>query len=137
MNDAEALMRFTTSLEHFKDWSNFLLVTTVAALGWTASKDQAFRKCTRPLCVLLFALSTVFAIFTLALIPLVAEQGHGYPSIYDVPVTFWMTEWIGVIHLKFVCMPQHLLFIAGIILYAGGTVGMKPVVPVQEGEFGR
>ena len=25
------------ALEFFKDWSNYLLVTTVAALGWVAS----------------------------------------------------------------------------------------------------
>jgi hypothetical protein len=27
----------TKALEFFKDWSNYLLVTTVAALGWVAS----------------------------------------------------------------------------------------------------
>ena len=27
------------ALDSFKDWSNYLLVTTVAALGWTAGKD--------------------------------------------------------------------------------------------------
>jgi hypothetical protein len=27
------------ALDAFKDWSNYLLITTVAALGWTASKD--------------------------------------------------------------------------------------------------
>ena len=134
VGDTEALTRFTTSLGHFKDWSNILLVTTVAALGWAASKDQAFRRATRPLCVLLFALSTVFAIFTLALVPLVAEQGQGYRSIYEVPVTFWGSEWIGKIHLIYVCMPQHLRFIAGIILYAIGTMGMKPASVERLGE---
>ena len=31
---AEVLDGAHKALEHFKDWSNYLLVTTVAALGW-------------------------------------------------------------------------------------------------------
>jgi len=34
---SEASTQATTkALEFFKDWSNYLLVTTVAALGWVA-----------------------------------------------------------------------------------------------------
>ena len=131
IEDAEALKRFTGSLEHFKDWSNYLLVTTVAALGWTATKDQAFRSWARSLCILLFALSTVFAIFTLAMISPIAEQGRGYQSIYEVPVTFWLTNLTGAMHLKCVCLPQHILFILGIIMYAVGTMGMRPAEPTN------
>ena len=28
------------ALDAFKDWSNYLLVTTVAALGWTSTKKD-------------------------------------------------------------------------------------------------
>jgi hypothetical protein len=28
-----------TSLEHFKDWNNYLLITTVAAFGWVSAKE--------------------------------------------------------------------------------------------------
>jgi hypothetical protein len=65
----------TKALEFFKDWSNYLLVTTVAALGWVASGTTIFTShSVKPWCVWLFALSVVFGIFTLALIPLVQEQ---------------------------------------------------------------
>ncbi len=63
------------ALDNFKDWSNYLLVTTVAALGWTSKTDVKF--CTpwmREDAVLCFALSIMFAILTLALIPHVAED---------------------------------------------------------------
>jgi hypothetical protein len=113
------------SLEFFKDWSNYLLVTTVAALGWVASKDLSFcRPWIKGLCVCAFALSVVFAIFTLALIPLVAEQRQPKQSIYEVCAAFNL---IGprCLYLKTVCFPQHFLFLAGIALYAFGTASFS------------
>jgi len=56
------------SLDSFKDFSNYLLVTTVAALGWVASDSRVVESPTIE--VWCFALSIVFGIFTLALIPL-------------------------------------------------------------------
>jgi hypothetical protein len=56
------------ALDAFKDWSNYLLVTTVASLGWTA-KENANGFCTpwmKSGAIVLFALSVVFAILTLA-----------------------------------------------------------------------
>jgi hypothetical protein len=37
----DAVEQKLKALDAFKDWSNYLLVTTVAALGWTAGKDAA------------------------------------------------------------------------------------------------
>ena len=112
-------------LEFFKDWTNYLLVTTVAALGWVATKESAFcSPSVRFLCVWSFALSVVFAIFTLALIPLVEEQRLTNGSIYDVRAKFSLGG-DRELRLKQVCFPQHVLFLLGIVLYAIGT-GWKP-----------
>ena len=75
------------ALGFFKDWSNFMLVTTAAAMGWVAkaSPDMRFRVPA----IFCFGLSIIFAVFTLALIPLVAEQITAKStSIYDVSATF-------------------------------------------------
>jgi hypothetical protein len=117
----DPLSQHMKALEFFKDWSNYLLVTTVAALGWLATTTASIT--TRRLCVWLFALSAVFAIFTLALIPIVGEELVKDKSFYDVWGNFhlfWF--WIPVsLPLKAVCFPQHVLFILGIIAYACGV----------------
>ncbi len=112
------------ALEFFKDWSNYLLVTTVASLGWVAKEDPSFcSPWVKTLCIWSFALSAIFAIFTLALIPLVAEQRQLNESIYDVHAQFNL---IGIRRrkLKSVCFPQHVFFIMGIALYAVG-IGLE------------
>src|SRR5262249_50901266 len=78
------------ALGFFKDWSNFMLVTTVAALGWTA-KVETNGGCRglQLTSVVFFALSIAFAVFTLALVPLVAEEiAGGAKSMYAVEANF-------------------------------------------------
>lgn len=109
-------------LEYFKDWSNYLLVTTVAALGWVATNQlQFFSPWIRLLCIGCFAISVICAIFTLALIPLVAEQRGQTPSFYDVEAKFNLFCGTYRRRLKAFCFPQHVFFILGIVLYAVGT----------------
>lgn len=114
------------ALEFFKDWSNYLLVTTVAAVGWVASKDAAVADWAKPWCLAAFGLSTVFAIMTLAVIPLVGEQlTDTTTSFYDVKPSvnllwLWPPE-IGV-KVKAVCWPQHIFFLVGVILYVLGNI---------------
>jgi hypothetical protein len=109
-------------LEYFKDWSNYLLITTVAALGWVATKDLPFiSPWARLLCIAFLALSVVYGIFTLALIPLVAEQRRATPSFYDVEATFKLFGCTLRRRLKQFCLPQHVLFLLGILAYAAGT----------------
>lgn len=124
MSRREQLLK---SLEFFKDWSNYLLVTTVAALGWVGAQgaahlNPAFAKPT----IWCLTMSIVFGIFTLALIPLVAEAiSDNTKSIYSVRAKFlllWMWPPETSLALKWVCWPQHLFFIAGIVLYAAGVV---------------
>jgi len=115
------------ALDSFKDWSNYLLVTTVAALGWVSTKDAGelagHWKLPR---IWAFALSVVFGIFTLALVPHIAEQlTSGDSSIYAVRASFHLFIFFGEdkpwVSLTWVCFPQHILFLAGIILYAVGS----------------
>ncbi len=110
------------ALRHFKDWSNWLLVTTVASLGWVAQSEKFYWP--YAISVALLCASVMFAIFTLALIPLVAEQLKPNQSIYDVEAGCQPLPRFRLITLKLksVCWPQHVLFIAGIIAYAGGTI---------------
>jgi hypothetical protein len=104
------------ALDSFKDWSNYLLITTVAAIGWVASLNyKGFE-------IWFFALSAIFGIFTLGLIPLVAtDVSDTDQSFYDVrarfkPFWMWGPEWR--MRIKWMCWPQHILFIAGIIAFA-------------------
>lgn len=115
------------ALDFFKDWSNFLLVTTVAALGWVATKDRPhISTLAVRWTVFCFGSSVVCAILTLALIPIVAEGiTKVTTSFYDVPARFtllwlWGPEW--EFKLKYVCWPQHVLFLAGIIIVTASSI---------------
>jgi hypothetical protein len=115
-----------TALGYFKDWSNYVLVTTVAALGWVVAKDSLpIAGCARTGCIWAFALSAVCGVLTLALIPLVGESiREDTESFYSVPGRFrpfWMWGCAASLLLKWACWPQHLLFMAGILLYALGA----------------
>ena len=122
MDDLEQALK---ALEFFKDWSNYLLVTTVAALGWASTEKAVLASATsKKLCIWFLVFSIVCGIFTLALIPLVAQQTDGTESIFLEGVTFyllWLWWEVGPVTLKYVCWPQHLFFILGMIAYAWGT----------------
>jgi hypothetical protein len=129
--DMDELQQGLKALEFLKDWSNFLLVTTVAALGWVAKRDMYLvTSGLRQWCIASLAVSIAFAIFTLALIPVVAERLKvGFGSIYDVRPSFdlffvWVkVEWV---RLKHVCWFQHVFFLIGILLF---TIGASRNIP--------
>ena len=115
-----------TALAHFKDWSNYLLVTTVAALGWVAAKPNLLTPTTLKITLVSLCASIAFAIFTLALIPLVAEAipAANKKSIYEIrasfkPVWLWGTE--RELVLKAVCWWQHVLFLVGVVAFTAGA----------------
>src|SRR5262249_37403106 len=116
------------ALEFFKDWTNYLLVTTVAVLSWIASAAHPIfsSSVARAACLVAFALSIVFGIFTLALIPLVQEARQTntattITSNYSIHGEFWL---FGPrrLRLKSVCFPQHVFFLFGIVVFVIGTL---------------
>ena len=112
------------ALEFFKDWSNYLLVTTVAALGWSSAADVDISDTARSWCVGLFAAPIAFGIFTLALIPLVTQKVKNGQSVFEVQPEFdllWLKVQVTSIRLKHVCWWQHVLFLVGIVVYAAGV----------------
>jgi hypothetical protein len=127
------------ALTAFKDWSNYLLVTTVVAVGWIAN-DQVPSPSNSPPKFWLsasawaFCLSVVFGIFTLALVPLVREEitrhaknANGEWSIFDLKAEFRLIYLFNKLKLKItiksVCWIQHVLFILGIVLYTYAKFG--------------
>lgn len=112
-----------TALGFFKDWTNLMLVTTTAAMGWVATTGG--NSVSARASMVLLALSIACAVFTLALIPLVAEQISGSESIYDVRARFnllWIGGWEMAWPMKYVCWPQHVFFLLGIASYVSAKV---------------
>ena len=115
------------ALGWFKDWSNYMLLATVAALGWVTKKTpDCVGTTANYVAIISLALSVVFAIFTLAMIPLVAERLLIVPrSFYRAKVKFklfWLWGPECAARIKLVCWPQHVLFIVGVLSYAIGAL---------------
>ena len=114
------------AVEYFNNSNNYLVVITVIALGWVVEHPAGVHESLKNAIVLCMGLSTVFGLFTMGLLPLVAETLTGTTqSIYDVKGQFRTFVLGGREHslpLKAVCWPQQVLFIAGILLYAVGHV---------------
>ncbi len=113
------------SLGFFKDWTNYLLVTTVAALGWVAKGDSIVKGTELQWTIGFLCASVVFAIFTLALIPIVGERLEDKISIYSVEAPFNLLWLLGPrlsFRLKYVCWFQHVLFLAAVVVYSYGSI---------------
>ncbi len=116
------------ALKSFKDWSNYLLVTTVAAVGWVG-KQNTHPALVASLAIWSLGISAVFGVFTLALVPLVSEQmdrASDRPSIFTVPVQFYVGgPTLRTMHLTQACRPQHLSFMLGVLLYSAAATGLR------------
>ena len=123
-NKSVSVDRRIKALEFFKDWTNYLLVTTVAALGWVTKPGLDFSPPGLKLaCIWCLSASIVFAILTLALIPHISEQmKEDEKSIYKVKASFYIFGIQCRSRLKNACFPQHVLFLAGVIIYSIGVV---------------
>lgn len=113
------------SLGSFKDWTNYLLVTTVAALGWVAKGDTLIHGSALQWTMGLLCASIIFAILTLALIPIVGENLEDKKSIYAVEAPFklvWVWGPTLRFRLKHVCWFQHVFFLAAVVLYSYGSI---------------
>src|SRR4051812_32092286 len=135
------------SLQSFERWSNYMLVTTVAAVAWVASSkpDPSDDVATTlwSAAVWCLGISIVFGIFTLALVPLVAHAMGKDPknedSIYHIKVTFELFQLPIRAFLTQACRPQHALFIAGVILYCiwnAEHVWPAVIIPAMAGLYG-
>lgn len=116
-------------LAAFERWSNYLLITTVAAVGWTVTNPGSFDKeYLQALTVWSLGLSAICGIFTLALIPLLAEQiREEHRSIFRVPIEVTVLKFGLRVYVAQACRPQHITFISGVTLYCIGTVGHSPL----------
>ena len=113
------------SLGFFKDWTNYLLVTTVAALGWVSTNKPIAPGIYLQLTIAFLCVSIIFAISTLALVPIVGERIEDNESIYQVEAPFRLFWTKGNIHhakLKHFCWPQHISFLAAIITFSSASI---------------
>jgi hypothetical protein len=115
--------RRLAALGTFERWSNYLLVTTVAAAGWVATSAAGFHSSVmRSLAIWSFGTAIVFGIFTLALLPPLTEQiTQRDKSIFRVQVDYPLFTLPRRTYLTQVYQPQHIAFIAGTIFYCIGT----------------
>ena len=114
------------AVEYFNNSNNYLILISVVALWWIVEHPGAVHEHLQDWVVLCMGVSVVFGIFTMGLLPSVAETLTGTTdSIYDVRGQFRTFVVVGRSHslpLKAVCWPQQVLFISGILLYAVGNV---------------
>ena len=111
----------TRALEFVASASTYLLLATLALLAWVASGVEFGNDRLRVASMACLALSIVFGVGTLALIPLVQEARRSGQSNYAVETPFLLFGRRGV-RLPTTLIPQYLLLLAGVILYVIGMV---------------
>jgi hypothetical protein len=109
----------TKALEFVSNANGYVLLATIALLAWVASGVEFSTEALHLAAMACLTLSFVFGVATLALIPLVQEARRPGQSNFDVAVQF---SFLGRRRsgLKAVLLPQHLLLVAGVILYVFG-----------------
>ena len=109
------------ALEFVNGASSYVLLATIALLAWVASGVEFSNDGLRIASMACLTLSVVFGIATLALIPLVQEARRPGQSNFDVDARFNLLG-LRSYRLKTTAFPQHVLLLAGIILYVVGMV---------------
>jgi hypothetical protein len=112
----------TKALEFVNSASTYVLIATLALTAWVASGVEFSSEGLRVTSMTCLALSVVFGVATLALIPLVQEERQPGQSNFDVEAHFKLFGWRSA-HLKATLFPQYFLLLAGLILYVIGMVG--------------
>jgi hypothetical protein len=110
------------ALEFVNSASSYVLLATIALLGWVASGVEFSNDGLRVASMTCLTLSVVFGVATLALIPLVQEARRPGQSNFEVEASFMLLGQRGA-RLKSALLPQYLLLLAGLILYVIGMVG--------------
>jgi uncharacterized membrane protein YgdD (TMEM256/DUF423 family) len=111
----------TRALEFVANASTYLLLATLALLAWVASGVEFGNDGLRVAAMACLALSTVFGVGTLTLIPLVQEARRPGQSNFAVETPFALFGRRGA-RLSATLVPQYLLLLAGVILYVSGMV---------------
>ncbi len=112
-------------LELLSTWTNVLIATSTAAVGWLVDQSSVEFETTLGQVILgCFCLSIVFGILAMCQIPGLAERVTDFTrSIYQLRgdnylLPFWKVSFPVI----WVLWPQHALFIAGILLLLWATV---------------
>jgi hypothetical protein len=111
----------TKALEFVNQAACFTLVATIALLAWVASGVEFSNQGLRLASMTCLTLSVIYGIGTLALIPLVQEARRPGQSNFDVEARYALFGRRSS-RLKSVMMPQYLLLIGGLILFAVGMI---------------
>jgi hypothetical protein len=120
MNDPPSDVQ-TKALEFVNSASTYVLIATIALTAWVASGVEFSSESLRLSAMACLALSAVFGVATLGLVPLVQEMRRPGQSNFDVEARFLLFGRHSA-RLKSVLLPQYLLLLAGFILYVVGMV---------------
>ena len=111
----------TKALEFVHSASIYVLLASIALLAWVASAVEFSNGGLRLAAMACLTLSAIFGVGTLALIPLIQEGRRPGQSNFDVEARFSLFGQHRF-RLKALWLPQHLLLLAGLILYVLGMI---------------
>jgi hypothetical protein len=115
------LVIHSKALEFINSASTYVLIATIVLAAWVSSGVEFSSGGLRITSMACLALSAVFGIATLALIPLVQETRRPGQSNFDVEARFILFGQRSS-RLKSVLLPQYMLLLAGLILYVIGMI---------------
>ena len=111
----------TKALEFVHQAACLVLLATIALLAWVASGVEFSNQGLRIAAVASLIMSIIYGIASLALVPLVQEARRPGQSNFDVEARYALFGRRSS-RLKSVMMPQYLLLITGLILFAAGMI---------------
>lgn len=107
-------------LEHFSTWTNVLIVTSTAGIGWILEQRSDVSGWPPLPSLWCLAASITFGVLTMCQIPAMTQSVSDDPAttIYDLPAYNYLLPWLRIrIPIMYLCWPQHTLFIAGVVLF--------------------
>lgn len=111
----------TKALEFIAHGCIFILIATIALLAWVASGVDFGNEIPRIGAMLCLALSVVYGVASLTLIPLVQESRRPGQSNFEVAARYFLFG-RRTLRLKSVLMPQYILLLLGIGFYIAGMI---------------
>jgi hypothetical protein len=111
----------TKALEFVNQACIVTLLATIALLAWVASGVEFSNQGLRLAAMAALTGSTVYGVAALSLVPLIQETRRPGQSNFDVEARYSLFGRRAA-RLKAVLLPQYVLLIAGIVLYAVGMI---------------